>query len=130
MAVITIGRVLNKGSDSVSVVRDPTDATALVSKGSDTVGVVRDPTDSTALLNKTVDTVLVTRDTDDTSRWATGDWYKLVPAQFDTIILTYVGLTENVQTAEYRQGGPTGTIVATLTMGYDGSDRLTSVQRS
>lgn len=130
MAVITIGRVLNKSSDSVSVVRDSTDATALVKKSLDTIGVVRDPTDATALLDKTVDSVSVTRDVADTERWATGDWYKLVPAQFDTVLLTYVGVTENVQTAEYRQGGPTGPIVATLTMGYDGSSRLTSVQRS
>lgn len=110
MAVITIGRVLNKGSDSVSVVRDPTDATAL--------------------LSKTIDTVSVTRDTEDTSRWATGNWFQMVPAEFDTITLTYVGETENIHTAVYRQGGPTGTIIATLTLGYDENERLNSVQRS
>lgn len=54
----------------------------------------------------------------------------LVPEKHDYIALTYVGATTDVQTVTYKDGGSGGTIVATLTLGYDGSNRLTSVTRS
>lgn len=46
----------------------------------------------------------------------------------------YVGLTYNANNdptvVTYRNGGPSGTIVATLSLGYDGANNLTSVQRT
>ena len=54
----------------------------------------------------------------------------LVPEQFDYQDITYVGVTTNIDTVVYKLGGSGGTTVATLTMGYDGSSRLTSVTRS
>lgn len=64
------------------------------------------------------------------SAWPVADVHKLVPEQFDHITLTYVGSTDYIQTATYRTGGAGGTVVATLTIGYDGSFRITSVART
>lgn len=54
----------------------------------------------------------------------------LVTSPFDYISLSYVGVTTKILTVVYKIGGAAGTTVATLTLGYDGSDRLTSVTRS
>ena len=54
----------------------------------------------------------------------------LVPEAFDYQAITYVGVTTDISTVVYKTGGSGGTTVATLTMGYDGSNRLTSVTRS
>ena len=57
----------------------------------------------------------------------------LVTSAFDYIALTYVpsgpGVGE-VQTAVYKSGGALGTTVATLTLAYDGSNRLSSVTKA
>lgn len=57
----------------------------------------------------------------------------LVPEEFDYIQLTYVtagnGAGE-IETVVYKDGGSGGTTVATLTLAYDSSDRLSSVTRS
>lgn len=57
----------------------------------------------------------------------------LVPETFDYINITYVtsgnGLGE-IETVTYKTGGAAGTTVATLTLGYDGSDKLSSVTRT
>lgn len=57
----------------------------------------------------------------------------LVPTAFDYITLTYVpsgaGVSQ-IQTAVYKTGGSGGTTVATLTLVYDGSDRLASVTKT
>ena len=54
----------------------------------------------------------------------------LVPEQYDSIELTYVpsgnGAGE-IQTATYKLSGST---IATLTLAYDGSNRLTSVTKA
>jgi len=46
----------------------------------------------------------------------------------------YVGITYNVNNdpsvVTYRNGGPSGNIVAILSLGYDGFFNLTSVQRT
>ena len=47
---------------------------------------------------------------------------------YDYIANTYTG--NNVTTTVYRRGGASGTIVATLTMTYDGSNNLLTVTRS
>lgn len=52
----------------------------------------------------------------------------LAPAEFDYISLSYTG--SNLTGVVYKIGGASGTTVATLTLGYDGSSNLTSVQRS
>lgn len=54
----------------------------------------------------------------------------LVPQAYDYQAITYVGATTDISTVVYKTGGSGGTTVATLTMGYDGSNRLTSVTRS
>jgi hypothetical protein len=50
-----------------------------------------------------------------------------IPAH-DYIALTYTGT--NLTGVVYKDGGPGGTTVATLTLAYDGSDNLTSVTKS
>lgn len=51
----------------------------------------------------------------------------LVPENFDEVVLTYVGATEDISTATYKLATVT---VATLTLTYDGSNRLSSVTKS
>lgn len=51
----------------------------------------------------------------------------LVAVPFDTIDLTYVGATTNIDTAIYKLGATT---VRTLTLSYDGSGRLSAVVAS
>lgn len=57
----------------------------------------------------------------------------LVPTAFDYIALTYVpsgnGVGE-IQTATYKTGGAAGATVATLTLAYDGSNKLSSVTKT
>jgi hypothetical protein len=52
----------------------------------------------------------------------------LVPEAYDYISLSYTGA--NLTGVVYKSGGSGGTTVATLTLGYDGSNNLTSVTRS
>lgn len=54
----------------------------------------------------------------------------LVTEKHDYVSLTYVGASTDIQTVTYKDGGVAGTTVATLTLGYDGSNRLTSVTKS
>lgn len=50
-----------------------------------------------------------------------------IPAH-DYISLSYTG--SNLTGVVFKTGGSGGTTVATLTLGYDGSDNLTSVTKS
>lgn len=53
--------------------------------------------------------------------------------KYDYIALTYVTAgngTGEIQTVTYKQGGASGQTVATLTLGYDASNRLNAVTRS
>jgi len=53
--------------------------------------------------------------------------------KYDYIALTYVSAGNGVgeiSTVTYKQGGASGQTVATLTLGYDGSNRLNAVTRS
>ena len=52
----------------------------------------------------------------------------LSPAEYDYIALSYTG--SNLTGVVYKIGGASGTVVATLTLGYDGSGNLISVLRS
>lgn len=57
----------------------------------------------------------------------------LIPEVYDYIALTYVAAGNGageIETVTYKNGGASGTTVATLTLGYDGSDRLSSVTKS
>ena len=57
----------------------------------------------------------------------------LVPFGFDYIGLTYVAAGDGageIETVIYKTGGSGGTTLATLTLGYDGSNRLDEVTRS
>lgn len=47
---------------------------------------------------------------------------------YDYIALSYTG--SNLTGVVYKTGGSGGTTVATLTLGYDGNDNLTSVTHS
>lgn len=54
----------------------------------------------------------------------------LVPAQYDSIALTYVSsgaAAGQVATVSYYAGGLSGTLIQTLTLSYNGSAQLTSV---
>jgi hypothetical protein len=51
----------------------------------------------------------------------------LVPSKFDQIVTTYVGATTDIATVVYKDAGVT---VATLTLSYDGSNRLIDVTRT
>ena len=51
----------------------------------------------------------------------------LVPEKHDYVALTYDG--DNLTIARYYDGGASGTLVATLTLVYDGT-KITSVTRS
>ena len=51
----------------------------------------------------------------------------LVPEAYDELDLTYVGATDKIQTVTFKLSGNT---IATLTLTYDGSDRITNVVRS
>jgi hypothetical protein len=48
--------------------------------------------------------------------------------EHDYIALSYTGT--NLTGVTYKEGGASGTTVATLTLAYDGSDNLTSVTKS
>jgi hypothetical protein len=48
--------------------------------------------------------------------------------EHDYIDLTYTGT--NLTGVVYKEGGASGTTVATLTLAYDGNDNLTSVTKS
>ena len=53
--------------------------------------------------------------------------------KYDYIALTYVVAgngTGEINTVTYKQGGASGLTVATLTLGYDGSNRLNAVTRT
>ena len=52
---------------------------------------------------------------------------QLIPALYDQVVTTYVGSTTDINTIVYKQSGVT---VATLTMTYDGSSRLTDITRT
>jgi hypothetical protein len=58
---------------------------------------------------------------------ATQNKSDFVPFAYDNITTTYVGATSKIDTVVYKTGITT---VATLTMSYDGSDRLISVVRT
>lgn len=53
--------------------------------------------------------------------------------KYDYIALTYVAAgngTGEIETVTYKSGGASGVTVATLTLGYDSSDRLNAVTRT
>jgi outer membrane murein-binding lipoprotein Lpp len=57
----------------------------------------------------------------------------LVPNTHDYVATTYVAAGNGVgeiETVVYKTGGAAGSTVATLTLAYDGSNRLSSVTRS
>lgn len=63
----------------------------------------------------------------DQSNVSTLNKSQLVPVLYDQVVTTYVGSTTDINTIVYKQGGAT---VATLTMTYDGSNRLTDITRT
>ena len=52
----------------------------------------------------------------------------LAPVEYDYISMGYTG--SNLTTVRYYVGGASGTLQATLTLAYDGSNNLISVTRS
>lgn len=74
-----------------------------------------------------VDTKLVSLQ-DGTYANAVMAFQPLAPANYDYIAMAYAG--GNLTTVRYYQGGPAGTLLVTLTLGYDLSNNLTSVTRS
>lgn len=62
--------------------------------------------------------------------WLVKNVAQFIPFQYDYISMTYVSASEDIDTVTYRVGGPSGVIVAVVTLVYDGSNRLTGVTRS
>lgn len=61
------------------------------------------------------------------------DVANLIPDPYDHLTLTYVAAGNGageVETVTYRSGGAGGTVVATLTLTYDASNRVITVARS
>lgn len=57
----------------------------------------------------------------------------LVTDPYDYIALTYVAAGDGageIETVTYKTGGASGTVVATITLTYDASDRIASVTSS
>jgi hypothetical protein len=54
----------------------------------------------------------------------------LVPLVYDTVQITSYNANNDPLVVEYRTGGASGTLVATLTMTYDGSNNITQVVRT
>ena len=57
----------------------------------------------------------------------------LVPEAYDYLELTYVASGNGageVETVTYKKGGAGGTVVATLTLTYDASNRVATITRS
>lgn len=54
----------------------------------------------------------------------------LVPDVYDTVQITSYTANNDPATVVYRTGGSAGTIVATLTITYDGSNRITEAVRT
>lgn len=52
----------------------------------------------------------------------------LAPSEYDHITLAYTGTL--LTSVVFRLGGAGGTVVATLVLGYDGSDNLITVSKS
>lgn len=52
----------------------------------------------------------------------------LVPAVYDYISLSYTGA--NLTGVIFKIGGSGGAVVGTLTLGYDGSDNLTTITKT
>lgn len=52
----------------------------------------------------------------------------LSAVEYDYIAMSYAG--GNLIEVRYYNGGPAGTLMNTLTLGYDGSNNLISVQQS
>lgn len=52
----------------------------------------------------------------------------LIPSAYDYISLSYTG--SNLTGAVFKSGGAGGTMIATLTITYDGSNNITSVTRT
>jgi len=52
----------------------------------------------------------------------------LTPSVYDYISLSYTG--SNLTGVVFKTGGSGGTVVSTLTLGYDGSDNLISVTKT
>ena len=52
---------------------------------------------------------------------------QLIPVNFDELVVSYVGATTDISTVVYKLATAT---VATVTLSYDGSNRLTGVVRS
>lgn len=58
---------------------------------------------------------------------------QLVSEEYDYIALTYVSSGNGageIETVTYKNGGSSGTTVATLTLTYDSSDRIIAVERT
>ena len=72
-------------------------------------------------------------DSNDRVVLATLETSGLVPGAYDALALTYVAAGNGageIETVTYYQGGQGGTTLATLTLGYDASNRLITVTRT
>lgn len=110
-------------------------AVSVDSSGNQNVNVLSSvlPTGAATSANQTSEITQLTAINTATSALNTRLAGALVPAAFDYISQTYVTSgngTGQTATVIYKTGGASGTTVATLTMAYDGSNRLSSVTKT
>ena len=78
-------------------------------------------------LNASTDSVTATQGPAGATPWPTRELAQLIAVAFDHIDLSYSG--SRLIQAVYRLGGPSGSIVATVDLGYSGT-KLISVNRT
>lgn len=83
-------------------------------------------------LNQSTDSVTAKQGDAGTAGWPVKDLNKLVPAEYDYIELTYAAAPnqDDVTQVVYKQGGASGTTVATLAIAYNSNRNIESVTRT
>jgi hypothetical protein len=82
-------------------------------------------------LSKNTDSVTAAQGDAGGQAWLTAEQNQLVPAQYNFVGLTYHPTkTDLITQVVYKTGGPSGIVVATLTLTYDSNDNISSVHRT
>ena len=89
----------------------------------DTIQTLPLPTGAATAANQATETAAV-------SAFSAKTGAAFVTAAFDFATITYNGITTDINTVVYKTGGSGGTTVATLTLGYDGSNRLSTITKT
>ncbi len=107
----------------------PTSATEIAGKDSGTGNLVPVSVDATGKVNVNASITGVATEATlaaFSAKTASG----IVSEDFDYQSISYVGATTDVSSVVYKLGGSGGTTVATVSYGYDGSNRVTSITKT